>query len=131
VDVLALCGLQNLAGGLFHDTESILYRIGAFTASACSGRHALSMRALTLKFNSGQIMKCKCGSTSFRQTEEKPEPDELLGDVHTYCTSCGELLTVDPDDPVAFREALTRGSHRLLRKILGIGEFDDDESKRN
>jgi hypothetical protein len=41
--VLALCGLQYVAGGFLYDAECVLYRIGALTASACSGRHGSSM----------------------------------------------------------------------------------------
>ncbi len=39
MDVFALCGLQYVASCLFYDAESVLYRIGALAASACSGRH--------------------------------------------------------------------------------------------
>jgi hypothetical protein len=41
MDILAFCGLQNVAYGLFHDPKGCLAEIGSLTASwcSCSGRH--------------------------------------------------------------------------------------------
>ena len=52
-------------------------------------------------------------------------------DVRRICAHCGRDLTVDPDDPTAVpRAAKKREWHRWLRKLFGIGEFDDDGSHR-
>lgn len=53
--VLALCGLQYVTDGLLHDAKCVLYRIGALTASACSGRHARSMTCIMPKSKSPVI----------------------------------------------------------------------------
>jgi hypothetical protein len=44
--IFSLCGLQDFAHGLFN-AESILYWIGALTASACSGRHGTTIVSRT------------------------------------------------------------------------------------
>jgi hypothetical protein len=83
--ILALCGLQNLACRLFHDSKCVLYGIGALAASACSGRHGDSMTTEDIQLK--RTRKClpeyaffwyKDSDTVGRASRLKKEKKKLL-----------------------------------------------------